>query len=172
MPSIDVYKRFLNGNPEAQREYRTVEAFHPQWDRSYRFVKNYTDREFTLESTAPRNAGEIVTFDGVTLNITEPAEREDSEQILSITFGNVDGLVYDMLDQISGAGYLSQVEIVYRKYYSGDTTEPASTPLYLYLSGVDFEGPTSVSMTAEDVDMTQKRAGIVYTTKAFPGLAP
>ena len=172
MPSIDDYKRFLNGNPESQREYRTIEAWHPQWSQTYRFVKNYVDRDFTLESTAPRNPNELVTFEGVTLNITEPAEREDAEQVLSISFGNVDGLVYDMIDQISGSGYLSQVEIVYRKYYSGDTTQPASTPLYLFLSGVDFEGPTRVVMTAEDVDLTQKRSGSIYTTTAFPGLAP
>ena len=172
MPSTEDYKRFLNGNPEAQREYRTIEAWHPQWSEAYRFVRNYNDTEFVLEAGAPRNPQELVSFEGVTISITEPAEREDSEQILSINFGNVDGKVYEMLDQISGSGYLSQVEIIYRKYYSGDINQPASTPLYLYLSGVDFEGPTSVSMTAEDVDMSQKRAGIVYTTNIFPGLAP
>jgi hypothetical protein len=170
MATLNSWKRFLVGAPEAQREYRTIEIFHPQLDQVYRFVSNYIDVDFTIESTGPRNASESVTFRGVTMQITEPAERQDSEQNLSISFGNVDGTIHDIVDQITGQGFFDQIEIVYRKYYSGDLTQPAISPLYLFASNIAFSGPTEVSFTAEDVDLSQKRSGLVYTIEDFPGL--
>lgn len=170
MASLAAWERFVVNAPESQREYRTIEISHPQLDQVYRFVSNYKDLQATLESDAPRNPSELVTFRGVTLAITEPAERHDSEQALVVDFGNVDGTIHNILDQISGSGFFTQVDIVYRKYYSGDLTQPAVSPLYLFASKVSFEGPTTVSFTAEDTDLSQKRSGIIYTVEDFPGL--
>jgi len=172
MASIAAWKRFLASNPEAQREYRTLELWHSQLAQTYRFVSNYSDINLTLESTAPRNPGQTVAFRGVTLEITEPAERQDAEQALSVIFGNVDDTVTDIMDQISGQGFLEPIQVVYRKYYSGDLSQPATSPLYLFASSVAFEGPAAVSFTAEDVDLSQKRAGTRYTLEQFPGLRP
>lgn len=170
MATLDEWKRFTVGAPESQREYRTIEVSHPQLDQTSRFVVNHVDVDLTLESTAPRNAGETVTFRGVTMSITEPAERQDSEQVLGITFGNVDGTIHDIIDQITGSGFFQQIEIIYRKYYSGDLTVPAVSPLRLFASNVGFNGPTDVSFTAEDVDLSQKRSGLNYIIEQFPGL--
>ncbi|MCK4621332.1 MAG: DUF1833 family protein [Desulfuromonadales bacterium] len=164
------WKRFVSHVPEAQREYRTLEIWHPSLKQVYRFVKNYTDVTFGLESDAPRHAGSNVLFRGVTLEITEPAEREDSEQVLSVRFGNVDSTIHEILDQITGTGFFTEINIVYRKYYSGDLSQPAVAPLYLFAASIGFDGPASVSFSAEDADLSQKRSGILYTVEAFPGL--
>lgn len=135
-----------------------------------RFVSNQKDKSFILEDTAPRNPGETVLFTASTLEIVEPAERNDSDQSLSVNFGNVDGRIHDIIDQISGQGFFAQVQIVYRKYFSGDLSAPAAQPLYLFASTLAFDGPTSVSFTAEDTDLSAKRAGTLYTFEQFPGL--
>lgn len=170
MPTLTEWQRFVANAPEAQREYRTLEIYHPQLDTVYRFVVNYCNKAFTLEEDAPRNAGESVEFEAATLNIVEPAEREDSEQALQVEIGNVDGRVNDIIEQISGVGFFTSVDVVYRKYYSGDLSGPAVPPLYLFASNLVFSGPTSVAFTAEDVDLSQKRAGEIYDPVNFPGL--
>lgn len=171
MATIQEYDRFVAGIPEAEREYRTLELYHPSLNKVYRFVRNSIDVSFNLESSAPRNAGELVAFSRATMSITEPSEREDSEQILSVSFGNVGGIMHEILDQISGYGLFQQMEVVYRKYFSGVTTEPAATPLYLFASTLGFTGE-SVTFVAEDANLSQKRSGRQYTIETFPGLAP
>lgn len=164
------WRRFVANVPEAQREYRTIEVWHPQFETVRRFVSNSCDLRATLEVGAPRDPGRVVPFTASTLRITEPAERQDAEQALAVEFGNVDGTISDIIDQITGAGFLTGVDVVYRKYYSGDLTRPAVPPLYLFAASLAFSGPTSVAFTAEDVDLSQKRAGRLYTPADFPGL--
>ncbi len=171
MATLAEWEKFVSNVPEAQREYRTLEVWHEAFSQPYRYVASYADESFPLETGAPRNAGQTVNFLASTLQITEPAERQDSEQSLAIVFGNVDGRIHEMLDLIKGAGYFTPAEVIYRKYYSGDRSNPVVSPLYLFASGVTFQGPTAVSVTAEEADLSQKRAGIIYTLELFPGLA-
>lgn len=170
MATIAQWRRFAANVPEAQREYRTLELWHPQLDGVRRFVSNSCPFSATLETDAPRDPGETVAFRPVTLRITEPAEREDSEQSLLVEFGNVDSTVHEILDQITGTGFFTGVEVVYRKYYSGNLSQPAVPPLYLYAAGISFDGPTAASFNAEDVDLSQKRSGELYTPERYPGL--
>ena len=170
MATTEQWRRFVANAPEAQREYRTLEIWHPQFATVRRFVSNYCDLTATLEAGAPRDPGRAVVFTGATLSITEPVERQDAEQSLAVEFGNVDGVVSELVDQIAGLGYLTGVDVVYRKYYSGDLTTPAVPPLYLFAASLAFSGPLSVAFSAEDVDLSQKRAGRLYTPADFPGL--
>ena len=164
------WERFVSCAPESQREYRTIEVWHPQLQGVFYFVSNYTDVALTLEPDAPRFPGETINFKASTLKITEPSEREDSEQAISIVMGNVDSTIHDMIDKINGSGFFSSVSIVYRKYYSGNLSLPAVPPLYLSASTVQFDGAETVAVTAEDADLAQKRSGILYTVEKFPGL--
>jgi hypothetical protein len=110
-------------------------------------------------------------FSQATLTIEEPQERNDADQLLSITMGAVDDRLDDIIGQITGSGYFDQIQVVYRKYYSGDLAEPATTPLYLFGSGITFENTESATFSAEDTDLSAKRSGALYTTENFPGLA-
>lgn len=170
MATTGQWRRFVANAPEAQREYRTIEVWHPQFDTVRRFVANYCDITATLEQDAPRDPGLPVLFTAATLRITEPVERQDAEQALAVEFGNVDGAISELVDQIAGIGFLTGVDVVYRKYYSGDLERVAVPPLYLFAASLAFSGPTSVAFTAEDVDLSQKRSGRLYTPADFPGL--
>lgn len=171
MATLEEYKRFVANEPEAQREIRTLELWHPDFSQVYRFANEYNDFTGTLESTAPRNSGEEVTFTAATLLIKEPSERGDTDQVISVTVGATDDVLAEMLDSITGTGYLSQIEVIYRKYYSGDVSQPAVPALYLYASGVNFDNATSATLTVEDTDLAVKRSGALYTLEEFPGLS-
>ena len=171
MTNISAYKRFVANEPESAIEYRTIELYHPDFSETYRFVKSFTNQTFTLESDAPRNPSEDIEFLAAGMRITEPAERDDGEQFLNVAIGNVDGRIKNILDQISGASFLTPVEVVYRKYLSTNPDAPANNPLYMSASTFNFSGRTSAEFTAEDANLAVKRSGKIYTTQDFPGLA-
>lgn len=169
--TLEEYQKFIANEPESQREIRTIEAYHPQFSKVERFANNYTPLTAGIEAGAPRNAGEMVTYEAATLQIEDPAERNDTDQVLSISMGATDDRLNDILNQISGSGYLQPVEIVYRKYYSNDLSVPATPPLYVYMSAVTYENADSATITAEDADLATKRSGAIYTIEDYQGLA-
>lgn len=169
MASLDEYKKFVNSAPEAQREYRTIELYHTDFSSTLRFVKDFQDINLTLEATAPRDPSTSVLFTALAMEVTEPGENGQVEQILSIGLGAVGSEVNDQLNQITESGSLTPVELIYRKFYSGDLTSPVVV-LSLSVADVSFKGYDNVSFTGEDVDFAIKRAGELYTIERFPGL--
>ena len=169
MASVDEWKKFLASKPEAQREYRTVEFFHHDFTGVQRFVKDFNDISLTLESTAPRNASSSVLFTALAMEITEPSENQEAVQLLSISLGATGDELQDQLDRITPANKFAPVECIYRKYYSGDLSEPVLV-LNLSISEVSFEGYSRNNITAEDQDFASKPSGEFYTLSRFPTL--
>jgi len=170
MATLEEYQRFIVNEPEAQREIRTIEVYHSSFGTK-RYVNGYESVYVGIEDGAPRNAGQRVYFQQAHLSITDAAERGDSDQLVTISMGIVDGSLNGFINQISGDGFLEEIEVIYRKYYSGDTSQPAITPSYLYLSNISFENGKTATISAEDINLEQKRAGTIYTIEQFPGLA-
>lgn len=169
MASLDEFKKFANSMPEAQREFRTIELYHPDFTSLLRFVKDFEDIDLTLESTAPRDPSASVTFTAIAMDINEPGENGQIEQVLGVNLGAVGNEVNEQLNEITESGSLTPVDFIYRKYYSGDLTEPVLV-LSLAVADVSFEGYSKVGFTGEDVDFAIKRAGELYTIERFPGL--
>lgn len=169
MASLDEYKKFTASAPEAQREYRTIEMYHPDFSELLRFVKDFKDIDLTLESNAPRNPGASVTFTALSMNLNEPGENGKIEQSLTVELGAVGNEVNDQLSQITETGALQSVELIYRKYYSGDLSEPVLV-LSLTVSDISFKGYEAVTFTGEDTNFAVKRAGELYTLERFPTL--
>lgn len=173
MPVFNVadYKRFLASAVETEREIRTIEIYHPSFSQPSRFVQDWVSLSYTLEATAPRNASQLVPFLAIAMRIQEPSETTDAEQNLVINLGGVGSDVKSKIENaFSGTGYLTPVEVIYRKYYSGDTSQPAMPPVYLYANDIVFENNTSVAITASDDDLQNKRCGQLYTLERFPSL--
>ena len=170
MATLEAYEKFIANEPEAEIEYRTIEAYHPAFGVN-RWVFNFIDKDFPLEANAPRNANETVTFSKANGRVTEPAERDDGEQQLSIDLGGVDGVLNELISSLNGTDYLTPVEIIYRKYFSGDLSEPAITPLYLEMSNINFENMNAVTIVAEDANLATRKPGRYYLLEDFKGLA-
>ncbi|MCK5614627.1 DUF1833 family protein [Candidatus Pacearchaeota archaeon] len=164
------YRRFLASAPGDQREFRTIEIFHPDFSEILRFVEDQVDRQLTLNTDAPRNAGELVTFTSISMKVTEPKENRDADQVLTVNLGAVGNEVEDQIDLITPDGFLTQIEVIYRKYYSGDIGQPVVT-LSLSAGTLSFNNYDSVSFSAEDTDFVNKSSGETYDLNRFPGLS-
>jgi len=170
MASLEEFKKFAASAPEAQREFRTIEMFHPDFSSVLRFVKDFEDVNLTLESTAPRDPSTSVLFTALAMEINEPGENGQIEQVLGVGLGAVGNEVNDQIDLITENGSLIPIELIYRKYYSGDLTEPVLV-LSLSVADVSFKSYEQVSFTGEDTDFAIKKAGELYTLERFPGLS-
>lgn len=176
MATFQDYLKFKVNKPEAKREFRTVEIYHPKFTDIFRLVQDFDEYTATLEDTAPRNAGQTVTFEPFSGRLVEPAERSDGEKVLQVVIGDLLGAIQDELDNLQGSDWFTPIEIVYRKYWSDDSTAPAVPPFYLFADGPSFnesdgEIPIGATFNARDTDLSQKPAGILYTLDKFPGLA-
>lgn len=169
MASLDEWKKFLASKPETQREYRTVEFFHPDFTGVQRFVKDFQNISLTLESDAPRNPSTAVLFTALAMDLTEPSENQEAVQLLSVSLGATGGEMQDQLNLITVANKFTPVECIYRKYYSGDLSSPVLV-LNLSISEVSFEGYSRNNITAEDQDFASKPSGEFYTLSRFPTL--
>jgi hypothetical protein len=169
MASIDAYKEFISSAPESEQEFRTLEIYHSAFTETLRFVNKFIDKQFVLEDDAPRNAGQTVTFTSLFINITEPQENKEDDSRLKVELGNLGSEVQEQMSLISGSDYLESIQVIYRKYYSGDLTSPV-TILKLSASAIQFSSYTSVSFTAEDSDLINKNSGERYTLARFPQL--
>lgn len=168
MASLDEYKKFTASMPEAQREFRTVELFHPDFN-ILRFVLDFKNINLTLESTAPRNPSTSVTFNAISGELNEPGENGQIEQVLSFNLGAIGNEVNNKLEQITESGSLIPIELIYRKYYSGDLSEPVLV-LNMSVSDVSFKSYEAVTLAGEDSNFAIKRAGELYLIERFPGL--
>lgn len=165
----EAYKKFLAAAPAAQREYRTIELYHQDMATPRRYLIDYVDNSFTLESDAPRNASQSVLFTAISMKIVEPNENKDGESVLTVNLGAVGNEVQGALDEITESGRLSPIECIYRKYYSGDLSSPVLV-LNLSVSKFKFEAYKAVSFIAEDIDLSNKPSGEIYTLERFPML--
>ena len=169
-PDSEAYRRFLASAPVAQREYRTIELYHPSFSSVLRFVQDTRSQTLTLESAAPRDADDPVLFSAISMVIEEPQETEEADPVLTVNLGGVGGEVQDQVDAITGEAALTPIECIYRKYYSGDIASPVIV-LSLSISTIRFEGYARVAFTAEDIDFANKLSGEIYTIERFPMLA-
>lgn len=169
MATIDEYRRFLSSEYESVIEYRTVELYAPAIG-VLRYVFDIEPKEFNLESGAPRDPGKSVWFKGVGGKLTEPESNDDGNQVLTIDFGGVDSELNSILSKIVGLNRIRPIELIYRKYCSLNLSQPAMTPFYFEVSGVNFKGVHQVTVVAEDAELSLKKPGRYYLLKHFEGL--
>jgi len=166
----EAYKKFLASAPIEQREFRTIELYHPSFLSILRFVQDTQDQTLTLEATAPRDPSLPTVFTAISMVIEEPQETQDADPVLTVNLGGVGAEVQDQVDLIIGEEVLTPIECIYRKFYSGDLSAPVVV-LSLSVSTIRFEGYTKVAFTAEDIDFANKISGELYTIERFPMLA-
>ncbi len=171
MASLDEYQKFLASAPQAQREYRTIEFYHPNAPTAVqRFVADYTDISLTLENTAPRQAGISVLFTAIPMKIIEPAEDSESDSVINIQLGLVNSLIQDWLKTIPVENNLTPIDVIYRKYYSGDLSEPVLV-LNSSVSSISFDGVNKNTIIAENTTLSSRKSGEIYTLERFVTLS-
>lgn len=151
--------------------YHTLELNHPAFSQPIRVVRDTADLTATLESSAPFNAGQSVTFVGFRFDIVPPDVQSTAMPQAVIEIDNVSR---DILAQVEASMTSpAMITAIYRAYLSSDLSQPQNNPpmtlTVLSLSATVFR----IRATCGFGDLVNKRfPSQVYTADRFPGLVP
>lgn len=148
--------------------YETFEIYHPAVGVHRRVKGQFYDKQFMLESTAPRNAGEIVTFEPAAFETQHPDISEDSVLTMTTQMGNIGSMIKGYLKQIKAYDNLypntTATEYIYREFING-----VPSKIYLWVSNFNITGDT-VAFVASDDNPNAISVAEVYKAQNFPGL--
>src|SRR5690606_1319328 len=77
-------------------------------------------REFTLETDAPRNAGELVEFEPFSFDAPEPEAGADGDVYLDVNLGAVGVEAKEYIDSVMNS-WPPVLEVIWREHISGIT---------------------------------------------------
>lgn len=112
--------------PAGEVVLHTLEFRHPSFTQPLRVVRDRADLNATLESTAPENPNEEVTFVQFAFDLELPDVTNGSSPELLLTMDNVSRDVMGYLDLAANSQNL--IEVTYRPYLLTDTSEPQMNP--------------------------------------------
>ena len=160
-------RNFYNQKPVNIQYFITLEIYHPAMD-TLRFVHEYSDKTFTLESTAPRDAGQPVSFRALNFTAPMPDQDESTTVNIKINLGRVGSQAREQIKRIRGFNYFTPVQIIYRRYLSDDTSAPVKV-FRLYASQPVIQA-NNVTFTATDDNPSKQNVARLYQFTTFPGL--
>jgi len=151
--------------------HHTLEIWHPNFTTPIRVVRDHVDLTAKLESSAPRNAGQYVTFVGYAFDVVPPEVTHTAVPQCVIEIDNVSR---DILAKIDLAlGNVDPITVIYRAFLSTDLSGPENDPpLTLTILSITAN-VFRIRAMAGFGDLTNKRfPGLDYTAEVFPGLIP
>lgn len=149
--------------------YSTVELYHSAFGDPIRLVRDFNNLNATLESTAPRNAGQAVTFLGANFDFTKPEVSTENVPQVTMTIDNVDRSIIYIIEKTLNS--FEQIKLIYREYLNTDLSTPHNNPpleMTIISISVDLFKVTAV---AGFPNLTNKKFPTKeYTLEEFPGL--
>jgi hypothetical protein len=156
-------RRFF-ASKERIRQYRTIEIYHPS-GVLMRYVSGRIDpKNFTLEASAPRNAGESVEFLGGAFEFQQPEQNDNIVQA-DLQLGRVGTNVKQVLKGIRGTARAQVGEVVFREYLDG--AEPVFV-LRLFIRSITMTADGVVIRVEQD-NPSDRPVLDVCTPERFPG---
>ncbi len=113
--------------PAGEVILHTLEFRHPSFLVPLRVVHDQTDLVATLESDAPEDAGDAVTFTAFAFDFIPPdVDSSGAIPEITIAIDNVSRDIIAYMDQAANSNDL--IEVTYRPYLSTDLSEPQMNP--------------------------------------------
>lgn len=151
-----------------KRSYDTVEIYHPS-GVLLRYVTGRIDPiDFTLEASAPRNAGEVVEYTGKGFQFQQP-DQNDTIVSADLQLGRVGSEVKQILKSIRGFDRAKVGEVIYRQFIDGPNSEPAKV-IMLYIRSVTMTADGVVIRVEQD-NPADRAVSTIYAVEVFKGLA-
>ena len=150
--------------------YHTLELWHPAFSVPIRVVRDYADLTATLESTAPRNASEAVTFIAFNFDFSKPEVSSAGVPQITITLDNVDRAIVANIE--AALTTTDMVTVIYREFLSSDLSAPQNNPpLAMTILNVVAD-VFKVTATAGFPNLMNKRFPTTeYSAEVFTGLS-
>lgn len=160
------YNRYFLASRTTVVQLETIEISHPAFSKTYRVVRNATKGV-----TVRLETGGTASFEYYPLKIVPKAARDDLDQNITITFGDLGEILPLELDRVMNyAGGMDIKPVVkYRVYRSDDLDHVLYGPLVLEVEAFTFnrEGST---FDAKAPSLNLTRTGEIYSLTRFPGL--
>lgn len=149
--------------------HHTLEIWHPAFSEPIRVVRDRQTLTARLEASAPRQAGQLVTFVGFAFDIVPPEVTHTAVPQCVIELDNVSREIVAHIEQAITSP--ESITVTYRAYLSDDLTAPENDPpltlTVLSISANVFR----VRATCGFPNLANKRfPGLDYTAEVFPGL--
>lgn len=162
---MSIYTEFFLNSPSSAGEIETLEISHPNFSRTYRFVRNYTGGiNLTLENAA------TVFFEYYPLRIERAGNTSNLAQTFTVTIGDVGETLPAEIERVRAAdAFVTFPTVKYRTYRSNDTSAPLVGPLSLVVLEVAQAAEGSV-LTIAAPQANNARTGEIYSIDRFPML--
>ena len=148
----------------------TLEFRHPSFidsesnkEIAIRVVCDEYDLRATLESTAPINANEVVTFSRCSFELVLPSYNTKKVNFLTLTVDNVDEAMSQYLSQACRSGY--PLKVIYRPYLlnsdspvNPDTILPQMNDPYEFFVASASVTETAISLKCVFENQVKKQA--------------
>jgi hypothetical protein len=149
-----------------------MELFHSAFITPIRVVRDYQDLvNARLEATAPRDAGQLVTFTAFNFDFTKPEVTSTGLPQVTITIDNVDRSIVANIEKAISSTEL--VSVIYREFISTDLSAPQNNPpITMTILSITAD-VHKVTATAGFMNLMNKKFPTQeYTATVFPGLLP
>lgn len=159
------YSEFFLNSRSSVVQLELLEISHSAFTKVYRIVRNAVSGiDVVLEN------GRTERFDYYPLRIENNGSRDDLDQSLTITLGDLGDVLPEELDNVaSNAGFSERPVVTYRTYRSDDLSQPLFGPVILEVDSFAFnrEGST---FTAKAPSLNVNKTGELYKLERFPML--
>lgn len=153
---------------ERVAKFEAIEVYHPAVGVIRYVNKQFYDKEFKLESGAPRNAGETVTFTAGNFQVQHPDVSEDGVMSMTVQLGRIGTDIKSKLKAIKDYNLnfanTLQTEYIYREFING-----VPSTFSAWISNITISGD-SVAITASDDNPALISVATRYSSQKFPGM--
>lgn len=175
MSMKEALKECYASEPVDEFALDTIELIHPAFvdeagrPTSIRAVLANEPWTFGIEIDAPLNAGQMVKFDPIPFQFTQPGFGPDEVPTLNFSISNVSRIVTGYLEQ--AIEQTDPITVIYRVYSSRDTSSPQIDPVITMELTDAKVGVMQTSGTASLSDVhNYPFPSQLYTPERFPGL--
>lgn len=148
----------------------TLEIRHPAFAEPIRVVNDYAPVDAMLESNAPLNPGQVVTFQAFSFELTLPEVMDKGVPELGIKIDNVSREIIRNIEL--AIPQPDKLEVTYRAYLSNDLMSGPHNDPPLHLTIVSIEADAlAINAKASVADFINKKfPSKEYDETRFPGL--
>ena len=153
-----------------------LEIWHKTFQEPARVIRwpvegpELTEFRCKLESDAPRNAGQTVTFLGVPYEIKLPEKSQDTPGEFEVSIAGAGDFIEPLLEGAALGG--GEITAIYRSFIKGEEDQgPTEVWPDIYLHSPSVDGSTGVvTMKGSVLDWLNRKFGRLITPSAYPAL--
>lgn len=158
------YSEYFLASKSSVVMLETVELSHPNWSQVYRIVRNAVDG-----ITATTEAG-AQAFTYYPLRIDYGGDRDDLDQVFTISLGDLGEILPAELDAVQAAGgFATPPTMIYRAWRSDDLATMIYGPVSLRVESFTFDR-AGATFICRAQGLNSNRTGELYTLDRFPML--